>query len=149
MSSLVFRKESLIPCTPEELFRWHEHPDAFRKLMPPGEPVQIIHHDGAIRDGSRAVLRVGFWPLAFIWELEHRDYIFGQQFCDVQVHGPFKQYRHNHLITAAPDGAVLIDEIRFEMPLGFFGQWLGRLIMMPKFKRLFEYRHRVTREAFA
>jgi len=150
MTLMVFRKASQISCTPDELFRWHEQPDAFKRLMPPREPVEVLRHDGSIKDGARAQLRVGFWPLKFNWELEHRDYIAGQQFCDVQIRGPFKSYRHVHRITGAGNGnAVLIDEIQFEMPMGFFGVWLGKLIMLPKFRRLFEHRHRVTREAFA
>lgn len=150
MSRMVFRKVSQIPCTPEELFRWHEHQDAFKRLMPPGEPVRVIHHDGTIKDGARAVLCVGIWPFQFRWELEHRDYVLGRQFCDVQVHGPFKYYRHDHRITGAgSEGAMLIDEIQFEMPLGVIGAWIAKWIMIPKFRRLFEYRHRVTREAFA
>lgn len=147
---MIFEKKTRIPCSAEELFRWHEHPGAFRRLMPPGEPVQVLHHDGKITNGARAILLVGFRPLRFRWELEHRDYIAGRQFCDVQITGPFKSYRHEHVMTPDGDGACMLsDTIHFEMPFGAAGQLMGHLVMMPKFRRLFEFRHRVTREAFA
>ena len=118
--------------------------------MPPREPVRVVRHPGTITNGSRAVLLVGFWPFRFRWELEHRDYEPGRQFSDVQISGPFKAYRHDHLIT--PDGpgtCQLTDRITFEMPLGKFGALIGHLIMIPKFERLFRYRHKVTLEAFS
>jgi uncharacterized protein len=146
---MIFKAESRIPCPAEELFRWHEHPDAFRRLMPPGEPVKVLRHDGKITNGARAILLVGFWPLRFRWELEHRDYIAGRQFCDVQLKGPFKSYRHEHVMTPDGDDAcILTDTIHFEMPAGPLGRLLGHLVMLPKFRRLFAFRHRVTREAF-
>ena len=146
---MIFQKETRIPCSAAALFRWHEQPDAFQQLMPPGEPVKVLHHDGKITNGARAVLLVGYWPLCFRWELQHQDYIAGQQFCDVQIKGPFTSYRHEHrMIPDGPDASILSDKIIFEMPLGWFGKLLGRLIMLPKFRRLFAYRHKVTLRAF-
>jgi len=146
---MIYQKETRIPCSAEALFHWHEHPLAFKRLMPPREPVRVLQHPGTITDGSRAVLLVGYWPLRFRWELEHRDYQAGRQFSDVQLRGPFTSYRHDHLIKPdGPDACILCDRITFDMPLGKPGALLGRLIMLPKFERLFCYRHKVTLEAF-
>jgi ligand-binding SRPBCC domain-containing protein len=150
MIALVFQKQTPIPCPAADLFRWHEAPDAFAKLMPPGEPVKVLHHDGAITNGARAVLLVGAWPFRFRWELKHQDYIPGRQFCDVQVKGPFASYRHEHVMIPVDErNCLLSDRIIFSMPLGRFGAWLGRLIFLPKFERLFTFRHDVTRRAFS
>lgn len=117
--------------------------------MPPGEPVKIIRHDGSVRDGAKAILKVGYWPVAFKWELEHRDYRIGEQFCDIQIRGPFKSYRHEHrMMNDGPTGCVLSDTIYFEMPGGWLGRLMGKIFMMPKFRRLFDFRHEVTRRAF-
>jgi len=145
MTAIVFKKETQIPCPADELFRWHEQPDAFSKLIPPGEPVKLLHHDGHIRNGARAVVLAGLWPVRFRWELEHSGYISGEQFCDVQIKGPFKSWRHVHrMIAIGPHSSMLADHITFEMPFGFIGQAIGKLIILPKLKRLFEYRHQVT-----
>lgn len=149
MAPLVYEKKTEIPCSAERLFRWHEEPAAFRRLLPPGEPVTILHHDGHVRDGARAVLIVGPRPFRLRWELEHRDYVPDRQFCDVQLRGPFASYRHEHrIIPVDANRSVLHDHVTFTMPLGRLGQWLGRLIILPKFERLFTFRHRITLEAF-
>ncbi len=66
-------------------------------------------------------------------------------FEDVQVEGPFRSWRHRHIIKPHPAGAVLRDEIEYEPPLGFIGQLAVPFIIVPRLERVFEYRHRVTR----
>jgi len=147
--TFIFEKKSSIPCPVEELFRWHEEPEAFKKLLPPNEPVTVLYHDGHVRDGARAVLRVGYRPFCFRWELQHQDYEAGKKFCDVQCKGPFAFYRHEHMMEAVDSNhSVLLDRITFIMPFGWFGSWLGQKVIMPKFARLFAFRHEVTRKAF-
>jgi len=40
----------------------------------------------------------------------------------------------------------LRDEIEYEAPLGFIGQLAAPFIIVPRLEKLFDYRHRVTRE---
>jgi len=150
MTAIVFQKETHFPCPADELFRWHEKPDAFSKLMPPGEPVKLLHHDGHIRNGARVVLLAGIWPIRFQWELQHTGYISGEQFCDVQVKGPFNSWKHVHrMVATGPATSILSDHITFEMPMGLIGNWIGRSIIRSKLDRLFDYRHKVTLEDLA
>ena len=66
-------------------------------------------------------------------------------FEDVQVEGPFRRWRHLHIIKPHQAGAVLRDEIEYEPPLGFVGRLAAPLIIVPRLEKVFEYRHRVTR----
>jgi len=145
MTAFVLHKETDMPCSAMQLFLWHESPGAFETLLPPGEPVEVLHQDGHIRNGAHVVLRVGHWPFRVRWELEHKEYIRGKQFCDVQVKGPFKSYQHIHRMIAK-DGnqSILSDHITFEMPLGWFGNIIGKWFILPKLNKLFEYRHAAT-----
>lgn len=146
----TFVKRSVMPVSAEELFQWHEAPGAFQKLTPPGEPVVVLEQTGGIRDGARVVVRVGVWPFAFRWELEHRDYVFGRQFCDVQVRGPFRTYRHIHRMEPSGEhDSYLEDRIEFSLPAQPVSSWIAAPWVLWKFERLFAYRHRVTREALA
>lgn len=145
MTAITFIKESSFPCPAEILFRWHEKPDAFLKLMPPGEPVKLLHHDGHIRDGARVTLSVGYRPCCVEWKLEHQEYIQHEQFCDVQIKGPFKSWKHVHrMISTGPHSSILSDCITFEMPWGDIGNRAGKMIVLPKLQRLFDYRHKIT-----
>src|SRR5271154_1235720 len=149
-SKKLFIAKSKIDAPAPEVFRWHEEPGALERLTPPGAPVNLERRPAGIRDGDRGVLRVWLGPFKVRWVLEHRDYIEGRQFRDVQLSGPFRYWQHTHLFT--PDGndaSVLEDRIEYILPLGLLGSIFGNWFVRRKLRRLFEYRHRVTKEAMA
>ena len=149
MSLRTFTRTTSVATSAASLFAWHEQPGAFERLTPPGEPVRVLTHVGGIRDGAQVSVRVGFWPFSFRWDLEHTDYRPGESFTDVQVRGPFKSWRHWHRMTpVGPDTCTLEDRIEFELPFGALGALAARFFLEPKLQRLFDYRHRVTRDAF-
>jgi len=131
----------------ERVFRWHEMPEAFQKLTPPGEPVREVSGTGGIRDGARRELAIGRPPAAIRWIATHDGYIEGRQFRDTQVRGPFRTWVHTHIFeTDGADACYLEDRVEYELPFGRVGEWLLGGVIERKLERLFEYRHRVTRE---
>ena len=147
-SKKLFIAKSKIDAPAAEVFRWHEEPGALERLTPPWEPVELEQRPAGIRDGDRGVLRVGLGPFKIRWVLEHRDYVEGRQFRDVQISGPFKRWQHTH--SFLPDGdcaSFLEDRIEYELPLGAIGAFFGHWFVQRKLQRLFEYRHRITKEA--
>jgi ligand-binding SRPBCC domain-containing protein len=129
------------------VFHWHELPGAFEKLVPPGEPVRLLAHTGGIGDGARVELAIGPPIFGLRWSAEHNSYIKNRQFRDIQVRGPFARWEHTHIFEAdGPDACYLEDRIEYALPLGFLGRWLLGAFIERKLQRLFEYRHRVTRE---
>ena len=126
---------------------FHELPDALRRLTPPWEAARIVQAAPDLKPGSRAIIETRIFGLLPVrWVAEHTAYDPPRMFEDVQVEGPFRNWRHRHIIKPHPDGAVLRDEIEYEPPLGFIGQLAAPLIIVPRLEKLFEYRHRVTRE---
>lgn len=142
MPHLVFR--STIEAPAEAVFAWHEHPGAFARLTPPWADVVLRRHEG-IRDGQRAHLRLGVGPVRVRWVAQHRDYVAGRQFRDVQVKGPFAHWEHLHRMVPAGAAACLLeDTLDFALPLGPLGR-LGEGRAVAELHRQFAYRHRVTR----
>ena len=147
MQTRQFVRRSRIAAPVERVFQWHELPGAFEKLVPPGEPVRLLVHTGGIRDGARVELAIGPPFLHLRWIAEHSGYIENRQFRDIQVRGPFARWEHTHIFEAdGPDACYLEDRIEYALPLGFLGRWLLEGFVERKLQRLFEYRHRVTRE---
>ena len=144
----VFVAQSIINAPAEEVFRWHAEPGALERLTPPWEPLEVLQPAPGIRNGDRGVLRVKLGPFRVRWEFEHRDYVEGRQFRDVQIRGPFRRWDHTHRMM--PEGANscrLEDRVEYEMPLGFIGSFLGGWFVDQKLRKLFRYRHNVTAEA--
>jgi ligand-binding SRPBCC domain-containing protein len=144
----VFVYSSRIEASAEQVFLWHAERGALERLTPPWEAMEVVEPSPGIRDGDHGVLRVRFGPFRILWKFEHRDYIEGRRFQDVQTTGPFRRWVHTHSFT--PDGASacrLEDRIEYELPFGALGNLLGGWLIRRKLARTFQYRHRVTAEA--
>ena len=141
-----------VPVSAAELFRWHERPGAFQRLSPPWQPVSLEQHQG-IRDGDRAVIRLGTGPVGVDWVALHGGYddacLDGGgacQFEDTQVSGPFRSWHHVHRMVPDGDGAVLEDDVTFRLPLAAVSERVGGGLALGQVERMFAYRHRVTHE---
>ena len=142
-----FVKETLIHASPERVFAFHQLPDAFERLIPPWENVKVIQKADISRIGSRSIIETRiFGPIKMRWIAEHTAYDPPRMFEDVQISGPFRKWRHRHSVVPHPKGAVLRDEMEYEMPLRIFGPLAAPLAIRPRLEKMFEYRHHVTKE---
>jgi ligand-binding SRPBCC domain-containing protein len=145
---MQFVKQSIIAAAPEEVFAFHERPDAFELLVPPWENARILEKADISKIGSRAVIEtklLGIVPVR--WVAEHTVYDPPRMFEDIQISGPFASWRHRHIVLPHADGAILRDEIEFEPPMWIFGRLAAPIAIIPKLKGMFDYRHRMTRQA--
>lgn len=142
-----FVKESLIEAQPESVFAFHELPDALKRLTPPWEKARVIEPAKDLQVGSTAIVETKLFGLLPVrWVARHTVYDPPRMFEDVQVKGPFKLWRHRHIVEAHERGALLRDEVEYEPPLGLIGRAFAPVLILPRLRRLFDYRHRVTRE---
>jgi len=143
----TFSKESVIRATPERVFAFHELPDAILRLMPPWESGRVVQRADISQLGSEAIIETKiFGLLPARWVARHTAYDPPRMFEDVQISGPFRRWRHRHLIEPHPDGATLRDEIEYEPPLNFLGRLATPLLITPRLRKLFDYRHYITRD---
>lgn len=144
-----FSKHSLIAAPAKVVFDWHEARDAFEKLTPPWEQVRIVERTGeGVKPGTRLTLEMSIGPFRRRWIALHTDYEPGRMFRDEQLTGPFKIWVHTHRVTDKDRSSCeLADEIQYELPFGRLGRFLGGWLVRRKLKRLFDFRHRVTKQA--
>jgi ligand-binding SRPBCC domain-containing protein len=143
---MQFVKESFIRASPERVFAFHERPDVLRLLMPPWEEARVVQAPRISEIGTQAIIEVKvFGPITVRWVAQHTVYDPPRMFEDVQVKGPFREWRHRHLVTPDADGAILRDEIDYLAPLGFLGRAIAARFVPQRLQKLFDYRHDVTR----
>jgi ligand-binding SRPBCC domain-containing protein len=141
-----FTARSLIHTNPEQLFAFHELPDAFLRLLPPGEKIRVIQVAPNLNAGSRTIVDIRIAFLYVRFESLHTGYDPPHSFEDQQVRGPFRSWRHRHIVEPHPDGAVLIDDIEYTPPFGLLGRAVDGIVIKPRLRNVFAFRHRVTRE---
>jgi ligand-binding SRPBCC domain-containing protein len=141
-----FVHESFIPAPPETVFAFHERPDALALLIPPFDKTQVIRPPAGLETGTEVVLRTRLFP--GVWQTivaRHTDFRRGEFFEDTMVRGPFRRWRHRHVFEPHGQGCMLRDEIEYEPPLGWLGRLADPLLIRPRLRRMFEFRHEVTR----
>ena len=146
----LFTYRSLVPGRPDDVFRWHERPQALFDLLPSRRFVRIDRQAGGLRDGAHVAFSIGIGVLRMRWEARHYGYISGERFCDEQVRGPFKTWRHTHRFVAAGTGQTLYeDRVEYAVRGGPLVAWLARPVVHALLARMFARRHQIVRTAFA
>lgn len=146
MSDETFSRSVRIERPAAEVFAWHERTGALARLCPPWERVELISATGGVRDGARVTVRNKVGPFWTEWRVEHRDYVAGKQFRDVQTAGPFARWEHLHRIEAAGPGAcVLTDEIVYRLPGGALGRAVAGGFARGKLAAMFAWRQERTK----
>jgi ligand-binding SRPBCC domain-containing protein len=143
---LQFERSVWINAPVGAVFAFHERPDAFAKLTPPGQPVSVISHAGGIETGARVVIRLGFGFVSIKWVAVHTRYEKNRLFEDTQESGPFRSWRHQHRFAAEGSGARLTDHIDFELPGGRVAERIFGAVIRAQLEKMFAYRHKVTKE---
>ena len=144
LSVPVFVKSVIVDAPVDEVFRFHERPDALALLSPTFPPVRMIARTGTgIQAGSRVELRVG----VLRWVAQHTIYEKNRLFVDEQIQGPFAQWIHRHEFEAVDGKTRLTDRIAYELPGGPLGNHLFGWTVTLGLRNMFKHRHRVTQQA--
>lgn len=146
MGRRTFVRESVIRAAPERVFAFHELRDALARLTPPWERARVVQAARIEEVGSKAIIETRLFGLIPVrWVARHTLYDPPRAFEDVQESGPFKYWRHRHIILPHAEGALLRDEIVYEPPLGPLGRLAEPFLVRPRLEKLFAHRHKVTR----
>lgn len=144
MGAQHFEKRLPLPVPAVDAYGWHDQPGAFERLAPPWEPLEVLMPP-RLENGARAKFRMHFGPAHADWVARHEDVQPGQQFVDVQEQGPFASWRHAHVFEQADAGAFLDDRIEYRLPMGALGEAVAGKWVRSRLRRMFQYRHDVTR----
>ena len=143
MPEYTFTRSCEIEAPVELMREWHFRPEAFQRLTPPWEKASVIEGPEALHDGARIIIRIKMGPFGIRWIAEHDLTDFG--FVDRQVEGPFAFWEHSHIFERIDDRkSRLTDSIRYRLPYGRLGAWIGKPLIEAKLDRLFRFRHEVT-----
>jgi ligand-binding SRPBCC domain-containing protein len=137
-----FEKKSLIPCSAQSLYRWHLSKGAFETLTPPWGKVSVVSRPEVLEEGAEVELRIRIGPIPLTWIASHVNFEEGLRFDDIQVSGPFREWRHFHLFEpVSENGCYMFDSIQFQL---FAGAVLNRIaegFVLRRLDTMFDYRH--------
>ena len=122
--SLARNLEKLTP-------RWLQ----FEVLTP--EPIEM-------RSGTTIDYRLRLHGFPLRWTSLIEDWEPGRRFVDRQIRGPYRLWHHTHEFAPHPDGTLVRDRVRYEVPLGAAGELAGALFVRRDLDRVFDFRRRAV-----
>lgn len=124
-------------------------------LVPPPAPAAGFAISGATGKGSRITLSfkpLPFSPVRVRWLALIDEFEWNRRFCDLQLSGPFRYWRHCHEVQAEErdgrQGTLVTDDVRYRFPLGPLDLAANALGGRVQLALLFRFRQRQVRELF-
>ena len=85
-----------------------------------------------------------------LWEARHYGYVRGKQFCDEQVRGPFRRWRHTHRIEAmGVNQSLYEDRIEYQLPGGSLVRRLSDRLVRHFLTSMLMRRHQLVCASFS
>jgi ligand-binding SRPBCC domain-containing protein len=163
-----FQTEQWLPYSVETAFAFFADPANLPRLMPawqhariddatfisPPPPPHPFPGSDTIKAGNGTRLTITARALPFLlfrspWIASIEDFRWLEGFCDVQLSGPFKYWRHCHTLQQDLDGTRLRDHVEYEPPLGPLGTIANVLFIRAALSATFRLRHKRTLELLA
>lgn len=69
-------------------------------------------------------------------------------FMDKQLKGPYCMWEHTHQFVEKDNGVLMLDEVKYQLPLGFLGEIAHALIVKEKISKIFSFREETLNRLF-
>jgi ligand-binding SRPBCC domain-containing protein len=146
MKTYRYGTELTLPTPLEEVFDFFSEAKNLEKLTPPWLRFEILT-EGPIVMTPGAVIdyRISWRGIPLRWRTEIEVWEPPHRFVDLQIRGPYRLWRHEHLFIERDDGTAVVDRVEYA-PFG--GALANRLVVARDVERIFAYRHSMLARDF-
>jgi len=143
------KREQWVPAPLDEVFEFFSNAGNLEALTPPWLRFEIVTPlPVEMRPGARIAYRIRRHFLALRWESEIVEWTPPLRFVDVQLRGPYREWRHTHEFASADGGTWIRDRVRYALPLGPLGALVQRFAVRRDLERVFDFRSQRINELF-
>lgn len=94
----------------------------------------------AMRTGALIEYRIRLFGIPLRWESVIETWEPPARFVDVQRRGPYALWHHLHEFRAVPGGTLVVDRVRYALPMGILGEIGHALFVRRSLGRIFGHR---------
>ncbi len=135
-----------LPRSRRELFRFFGDAFQLESLTPPLLHFRVVTPAPiTMRSGLTIDYRLRLRGIPLRWRSLIEVWSPPERFVDVQVVGPYRSWRHEHLFEETDGGTWCIDIVDYRVPLGWLVEpWVVR----PDLRKIFAYRQAILADVF-
>ncbi len=150
MALYTLKRTQKVPITVDEAWEFLSNPRNLTEMTPKDMKFTVLTEiDKPLYAGQ--IFQYSVSPLPGMktkWVSEITQVKAKEYFIDVQLEGPYAFWHHQHFIYKIKGGVIMEDIIHYKVPLGWIGQLLHPIIVLPKLKKIFEFRQQKIRDMF-
>ncbi len=150
MAAHSIKRVQKIPVSLEKAWDFFSSPLNLQAITPGNMKFEIIskHHGEKMYAGQLIEYRVRpFLGIPFYWMTEIAQVRDKEYFIDVQRHGPYKLWHHQHYFREITGGIEMTDIVHYRNPT-WFGKLINSLFVAKKLRGIFDYRFKKIEEIF-
>ncbi len=133
----------------DEVFAFFSQPANLGRITPPAMRFEQVSTDLDMRAGLEIDHRIRpVLGVPMLWRSRIEAFDPPRSFVDVQLRGPYRQWRHAHTFTPVPGGTRIDDAVEYELPLGPLGAVAHRLTVRSQLLDIFRHRARTIDSIF-
>jgi ligand-binding SRPBCC domain-containing protein len=151
MSVHKLQSEQQLPITLERAWDFFSSPKNLSRITPVEMDFQILGPVELQKIVSGAKIEYSvkpLWGIPVIWHTLITDVSEPRRFTDKQLKGPYSVWEHTHTFIENEGGVLMVDYIKYALPLGFLGDIFHSLVVRKKIQSIFEFRRKTLEKLF-
>ena len=146
-----FKTEHLLPINIEMAWSFFSSAKNLALITPPEMEFKILTKldDKEIYEGLLIDYTVKpVFGIPLNWQTEIFKVDKPHSFADRQLKGPYKIWEHTHTFIQKENGTLMIDELKYQIPLGILGQLAHTVFVKEKVAEIFKFRENSIEKIF-
>jgi uncharacterized protein (TIGR01777 family) len=128
----------------EELFNFFGDASNLERMTPEWINFKILEQSTpSIQKGTVFKYQLKLHGLPIKWTTIISDWEKNKKFVDYQSSGPYKVWHHTHEFISYKGGTLMLDDVKYQVPMGFAGQMAGLPFVKHDVKKIFNFRKEV------
>ncbi|MEA2158467.1 MAG: hypothetical protein QOD66_847 [Solirubrobacteraceae bacterium] len=146
MRTYVLEREQIVRAPLDEVFEFFSAARNLEALTPPWLRFEVLTAEPIPMHGGTVIeyrLRLRGIPLRWVTLIDEWEP--GRRFVDRQLRGPYRLWHHTHDFAEHPDGTLVRDRVRYQIPLGPLGALAHVAFVRRDLARVFDFRQAAVR----
>ena len=142
-SAFVFYTEQFLPHPIEKVFEFFSSPNNLGEITPKFLSFKIENcTTEKVEKNTQITYSLQVHGVPIQWVTDITEWQPPYSFVDNQLKGPYSLWYHHHRFDEVEGGTLMSDWVRYRLPLGKVGQWVGLAKIKSDVSEIFEYRRK-------